>query len=79
VARADSLFSEHAASLARDYGGMMLFRRLAAESLAQGPVTAETMAAVEGTKDALVFDRILYRLTETGRLLVPGERSGPSP
>lgn len=69
IKRADELFEENVARLARDYAGMMLFRRLAAESLASGPITAETLNSLEISDDEIVFERRHYRLTETGRFI----------
>jgi defect-in-organelle-trafficking protein DotC len=76
VRRADELFEENVSNLARDYAGMMLFRRLAAENLAKGPVTAETLSSMEISDDEIVFERRAYLLTETGRFVDIGERGG---
>jgi defect-in-organelle-trafficking protein DotC len=75
VRRADELFGLNVSNLARDYAGMMLFRRLVAERLATGPVTAESLSEMVVGEDEIVFDRKLWRLTEDGRFAVP-ERSG---
>jgi defect-in-organelle-trafficking protein DotC len=79
VERAEALFQENVAKLARDYAGMMLFRRLAAGSLASGPVAAETEAGAEAGGSELVLGKKLYRLTETGRFLAPGPPRPPGP
>jgi defect-in-organelle-trafficking protein DotC len=73
--RAEALFAENVARLARDYSGMMLFRRLAAESLAKGPVTDETFSAMEMTDDEIVFEWRAYRLTSTGRFEAAGQKA----
>jgi defect-in-organelle-trafficking protein DotC len=81
VRRAEELFEENVAALARDYAGMMIFRRLLAESLVAGPVTEESFDSADVSGDEMVFGKRIYRLTETGRFITIGldERGGRRP
>ncbi|MDR2443500.1 MAG: type IV secretion system DotC family protein [Deltaproteobacteria bacterium] len=71
VEHADKIFSQNANNLARDYAGMMLFKRLVLENLASGPVTFEKIIGTKVTDDSMVFDIKSFELVEPGRFVGP--------
>jgi defect-in-organelle-trafficking protein DotC len=79
IREADRLFNNNTSLLARDYAGMMMFKRLVSESLALEPVTEEQLIELEVKEQEIVFNKSLYRLNEKGRFVEPASNRTQRP
>lgn len=78
LAQADRLFAANAAALARDYAGMLAFRRLALSGHAEGARARETTTGLEAGEREIVFRRTLYELVGRNGFAVPGAPPAPA-
>jgi defect-in-organelle-trafficking protein DotC len=77
VRHAERLFEQKSSQLARDYSGMLLFKRLVYLNLAVGPQAKENKIDLEILGREMIFDRKYFQLIEEGRFAEPKGRALP--
>jgi defect-in-organelle-trafficking protein DotC len=75
VKQADRLFEANANLLARDFAGMMMFKRLVEENLALAPLTEEKLIELEVHEQEMVFNKSIFQLNEKGRFIDPKRKT----
>jgi defect-in-organelle-trafficking protein DotC len=80
LAQADRLFASNVARLARDYAGMMVYKRLVIGRYARETGTQETVTDLEVGEGEIVFRKTLYELVgQDGFVAPPGHGNPKAP